>query len=107
MMGPGIEPEQLAIQHVRQPGQRVPVPHVERGDATAHTRPCQAAGNVWILADVGTVVEADEIVVGDLAVAQQDRGHQPDTDPRRADTAASHPLRRRLLSLSGHGAGRE
>ena len=61
MVPPRPEPEQLGVEHVREPGQRVPVPGVV-AEGPAESFPGEAAGHLRVVEDVRVVVVPDEFV---------------------------------------------
>ena len=66
----GIEPEQLHIEHVREPRQRVPVFAVDARERPG-TRRGHARADVRVLGDVLRVVDQDEFVPGQRAVGRE------------------------------------
>ena len=67
MMPAGVEAVELAVQHVGQRGERVPVGVVSVGKRPDDTRGGQAAFNLRIFVYVNVVIEVDEIMAGGLA----------------------------------------
>ena len=83
-------PEPLAVQHVRQPGQRMPVAGVERRKGPNHIPPPQPAQDVGILRNVKGVVVIEKIIRPHRPVQSQRGQHQRKTDhagPHRARTS--------------------
>ena len=79
-----IQSVELAIQHVGEPSQRVPVAGMEVRKGPDDSRGGEAAGNLRIIADILVVVVVDELVPNRLA---EDQGHgqqQQCGDGRRA-----------------------
>ena len=75
MMRPCVQSEQLAIQHVRNGRDGVPVAGYYMGKAPSDPTQRQPCGDVFIRIDVLWVVEADELVSQGLAENQpRDRG---------------------------------
>ena len=67
VMGAGREPEELHVDEVRQPRQRMPVGVVERGERPRDGRARQPVCDVRVLTDVDGIVELDEIGAGEAA----------------------------------------
>ena len=66
--------EELHVEHVREPGERVPVGDVERGEGPGDPLPGQARRcTARVLGDVAVVVEEDEGVAGDARVERERR----------------------------------
>ena len=65
---PWIESEQLDIQHMRQPCQRMPVGRVGRGERPDEAFSGQACSYVGIFEDVLPVIEVHELVTAYLPV---------------------------------------
>ena len=70
----GIQTKELAVQHMREPGERMPVGGVKRGEGPGNSVQRQAAGDHGIVPDVKRVIEIDELVTDDLAV-NRERDH--------------------------------
>ena len=64
-MAGGIEAEELAIERVRQPRQRMPVVFVERGEGPRNCPPAKARLDVRVLGNVGLIVVVDEGIMVD------------------------------------------
>ena len=60
VVSPSVEPKQLAIQHVRNPGKRMPVALVTGRERPGDGGPGQPALNGWVFINVGLVVAIDE-----------------------------------------------
>ena len=71
MMRAGIGAEQFAIQHVREPGERMPVRRVETRERPAEAVPRQAGQHGMIFGDVFLVVEIHEAVMHDRQINHQ------------------------------------
>ena len=63
VMPAGVCTEKLAIKHMRQPGQRMPVAGMARGEGPDGTDTCQAGINIRVIRDVNVVVEVDELKI--------------------------------------------
>src|SRR5690349_20482577 len=57
-----VEPVQLNVEHVRHPGERVPVNHVPRRKRPRNAIWSESARDEWILRDVLTIVKGDQSV---------------------------------------------
>ena len=58
-----IQPKELAIQHVRNPGHRVPVTGMAGGKGPSERRPGQACLDVRIFCDIGLVIVIQECMI--------------------------------------------
>src|SRR5208337_2814521 len=67
MMAAGFKVKKLAVQHVRQPGQRMPVAGMVRSERPGGRLTAQATPNMLVFVNVVFVVEVDEFVVDGLA----------------------------------------
>jgi hypothetical protein len=76
VVGPRIESEQLDIQHMGQPCQRVPVGCVRGGECPDKILSGQACPYVGIFEDIPAVVVVHELMVADLPVNRPDGGDQ-------------------------------
>jgi len=81
MVPAGLEAKKLAIRHVRNPGQRVPVAGVAGGKSPNNIRPLQPALNLRVLGDVVRVVIVDEAMP---------RHRQKDRQGRQCQQQAQH-----------------
>ena len=84
MMAAGLQAIKLAVQHVREPGQRMPVAGVVRGERPGDSLAGQAPADVPVLVDVIVVVEVDEVVAGRLAEDGDHRQQQQAADGQQA-----------------------
>ena len=80
MHRPGVQAKKLAIEQVRQPGERVPVGEFERREGPANRFGRQPAVYHRVVQDIGGVVKIDEIEVSHPTV---DNGRY--RDERQAD----------------------
>lgn len=71
MMGAGMKTEKLAVQHVRQPGQGVPVADLVETKRPEEVLDGQAFLNVWIRGDVEIVVEIYEFMALHLPIGKE------------------------------------
>ncbi len=83
---PALQPEELAIQHVRQPGEREPVGGVARRERPLNALERDALAHVGIAGNGIGVVEIDEIEMPDLAIHGESDQDQSETDPARLKT---------------------
>jgi hypothetical protein len=60
MVSAGIQAEQFDVQHVGQPRHWVPVSRVSCRECPADARPREPRTDLWVLVDVGRVVDFDE-----------------------------------------------
>ena len=83
---PASEAEELAIEHVGEPGERMPVGGVEGGESPGEAGKVRPRATHRIVADVEVVIEADELVAGDLRVNgegdEREREEDPEIDRR-------------------------
>ncbi len=103
MMAARFQIIKLAIQHVRQPRERMPVGSVKRRNRPGNASARQARLDMRILIDVVIVVEVNEFVVGGLAKDGGDRKQQKAADGQ--DCVGSSDTRRE--TLDGTIDGRE
>jgi len=97
----GVEPIELAIGHMRNPGERMPVEGPAMGESPADPLEAQSPVHLGVPGDVGVVVEIDEIVAEGLRVDQEDGGGQGEADDPRekrpvlhaGQTGGAHPQR--------------
>src|SRR5947199_365020 len=68
MMSPGLESVELAIQHVPDGGEWLPVASAEMSEGPLHIIKSKTAGYSWIGIDVRTIVVIHELVVQRFAV---------------------------------------
>ena len=73
MVSGGIQPEELAIQHVRQRRQRMPVTGITLGERGAKAIGGEASGDDRIFVDVVLIVVGHELVAEGLAKNQPDQ----------------------------------
>jgi hypothetical protein len=74
-MSAGIEPKELAIEHVGNRRQRMPVPRVAVRERPSDSGQCETAGYDRIFIDVNVIVEINEFVTKRL----------PENEPRDCD----------------------
>src|SRR6516225_448152 len=61
-------PKELAIDHVRNPCERMPVCHIKRRECPGKSRAGDTAIHHWIFPDVRGVIESDELMPDYLRV---------------------------------------
>src|ERR1051326_754904 len=67
-MAASKHPEQLAIDHVANPSQWMPVARVKGGKCPGNPRECNTAIHHWIVLDIGRVIESDEAMPDHLRI---------------------------------------
>ena len=80
MMSAGFEPEKLAVQHVGNRGQRIPVPDLAMGKSVGHPGEGQALGDFRILKDINVIVVIDELEPNGAAEDDPDKSGKEDAD---------------------------
>src|SRR5437588_6072583 len=76
MMARGIQAEQLAIEHVGDPSERVPVGNIESSERPTDVLEREAGLNVRIEGDVGIVIVVNESIAGGGIVERQGAGDE-------------------------------
>ena len=92
-MPAGIETKELAIQHVRKPGQRVPVGGVKRGESPGNPGQREPARDDGIVPDVEVVIEVDELMTDHLPVNREGGNGQRCRDQQLTPAKAPRRLR--------------
>ena len=82
MMARRLQTEELAIQHMGDPGQRVPVAGVHMGKRPNDSIQFEAAGDRRVFEDVIAVVEINELVVNRLAKDEPGEAAEKDATAR-------------------------
>ena len=82
-MSSRIQPEDLHIEHVRDPRQRMPIVRVERRERPLNIARRKAGGDAIVLRHVRRIVEIRELVTRDLRVDDRDRDDEGDGDQQR------------------------
>ena len=80
MMSPGLESVELAIQHVRDRGKRMPVGRVNMGEGPLDIARGETADYSWIIVNVRTIVVVHEVVVQRLAKRNPDNACEQNAD---------------------------
>ncbi len=86
VMSTGVEPEQLAIEHMRNTRQGMPVSRMKMGKYTNHTIECDALDDARILININVVIEIDEIVPECLPKDQPSDCDQSEADAKRCES---------------------
>ena len=81
MMPAGMQPIKLAVQHVRNPGQRMPVGGVDMGKCPDDPLERQTPGNFRVFIYVKVVVVVDKLVTQCLAENHPNNRRQKNADP--------------------------
>src|ERR1039458_7228468 len=76
MMGGWVQTEQLAIQSMGKPGQRMVVSGVIGCECPLHRRPSEARSDMWVVGEVRVVVVVEKPVVSYGAVTDEHDGNQ-------------------------------
>src|SRR5450755_2972783 len=72
MVGAGIQPKKLAVQHVRKPSDRMPVRHVETGERPSHISGSEPRSDMHIPGNVVIIIPAvQEFVMYDRKIQEQ------------------------------------
>ena len=87
-----VQTVKLAVQHVRQPGQRMPVGRIGVGESPAYRRSGQTTLDLGVACDVAIVVEGEEV--------ESDRG-QIDRQVRENEQGGRQPGGRSRFRLCG------
>ena len=66
-MPAGVQPEDLTIQHMREPGKRVPITLVDIGEGPDNAGASQAGADPWVFVSVPGIVEVNEAVMAHSA----------------------------------------
>ncbi len=72
----GIQAKQLAVRHVREPRERMPVGRVEGGKSPGDIAELQSCADMNVLRDVLGVIEVKEFVMPDAAIQQNRSEHE-------------------------------
>ena len=102
VMAPGGLLIDLPVEHVRQPGERMPVGGVEMAEGPDHVLPAQAAGDVRVAIDILVVVKVHEAVPDGPAEDRQD-GHQEEATDQQDRFGRFHRVSLLLLSYAQVG----
>ena len=86
VMSTGVEPEQLAIEHMRDTRQRMPVSRMKMGKYSNHAIEREALDDARILININVVIEIDEIAPKCLPKDQPGDCDQSEADAKRRDS---------------------
>ena len=80
VVGRGVHAKELAVERVREPGERMVVCGVVGSECPFDGRPVKTRPNMRIARDVGVVVVVEKSVVGGGEIAEEDGGDQKQTE---------------------------
>ena len=87
-----VEPEDLDVEHIRNPGERKPVRGVAGCEGPLEAVEGQAVADVRVLGDVDGIVEVDELEVVNLRIQAKNDGQkgriEPEIRPRHVTIVA-------------------
>lgn len=83
MVSAGVSAEKGNVQHVRHPGQGMPIAEMDGGQCPPNVVRRKPFQHSRIFIDVIGVVEIDEIESDGLAIDASDQRHQEKTDPKK------------------------
>jgi hypothetical protein len=75
---------ELAVQHKREPGQRMPIAKISSFAGPSDTLPGQARSNMRTVEEIMLIIQADEFVRCDRPVAESGYYREESTNARRA-----------------------
>ncbi len=91
MVPSGFQPEELNVQHVGKPGQRVPVAGMGGGEGPGDALETQPRPNMRILGHIIYVIVVDKIIIRNLPVNRENYSDEKQTnDPFAADGRCFH-----------------
>ena len=82
VMAGRVGAEKLPVQHMRNPGQRMPVAGITRCKGPCDAFECYAGLDVWIFINVNRVVKINKIIGIDLAINCRGDHRQSQTNPK-------------------------
>src|SRR5271157_1687209 len=103
MVAAGLQFIKLAVQHVREPGQRVPVAAAIRGEGPGSPCAGQAPANMRVLVNVISVVEVDKVVRQRLCEDEDHRQQEKPADGQQAVGPADLSCRARGEAIDRAG----
>ena len=86
VMSTGVQSEQLAIEHMRNTRQRVPVSRMKMGKNSNHAVEREALDDARIFININVVIEIDEIVPECSPKDQPDDCNQTERDGKRRES---------------------
>jgi hypothetical protein len=73
----GLKTEQLAVDHMGNPGERVPVRHAGKGKSPPQVWQIQPAVDMSVFSDIFVVVKIEELMMSDLCIRKKcDRAYR-------------------------------
>ena len=81
VMTRGIQTENGAIQHVRNPGEWMPITRIIGLERPENARPCQAMIDLGVFDDVNGIINIDELVGSEREVTKNRQGRQRQRKP--------------------------
>jgi len=79
-MVPCVRAKELAIDHVRNPGERMPICRMKCGERPSKSRERNTAIHVWIFPDIRGVIESDELMPDYLGVNSKRHHRETEQD---------------------------
>src|SRR5215831_7872335 len=77
-----LHPEELAIDHMRDPCEWMPVPLVKSGERPAESRERKTAIHHWVFLDIRSVIERDEAMPDHLRIHPKRHYRQTEQDEK-------------------------
>src|SRR5438876_7126855 len=77
-----VRAKELAIDHVRNPSERMPVRRIKRGERPDESRAANTAVHHWIFLDIRGVIQSDELMPDHLRVNPKRYYHQAEQDDK-------------------------
>jgi len=81
MMPPGPQPEELAIQDMREPSQRMPIEYPDTGESPAHTLPRQSLLHLPIPGDIEVVIVVGKVIARGGKKGRQQQAKEQNARP--------------------------
>src|SRR5689334_3425698 len=81
-----VHAEELAVDHMRDPRERMPVPRVKSGERPGESRERDTAIHHRVLFDIRIVIESDKLMPHDLRIKPKRRNRQTDQDNKIGST---------------------
>src|SRR5205814_8985580 len=77
-----IQYEELTVDHMCDPRQRMPVCLVKSGECPGESRKVNAAIHHWIIFNIPAIIESDELMPNDLRINPKGDYRQPENDEK-------------------------
>jgi hypothetical protein len=77
-----VHAEELTINHVRDPSERMPVCLLESGERPGDSRECKATIHHWVLLDIRNVIESDKLMPDHLRINPKRHCRQSEQDEK-------------------------